>query len=140
MTELAIRGEATLVDPPNRGLGYGAGIGVVLAGAAAVRNDIEPSRVQAIDLGAGLGGLIGAAVTSPFIFRQRTAAGDRAFLATTMGCTLAGGAAAYWFTRKPAAAKTALPVLPYLGPIGESIAPSGERAPVIGVAVSGVLR
>jgi len=141
MTELAIRGEAPAKgDAPNRGLGYCAGIGVVLAGVAAIRNDIEPSRVLAIDLGAGLGGLGGAAVTSPFIFRQRTAAGDRAFLLTTMGSTIAGGAAAYWFTRKPAPGKTAGPaVLPFAGPIGESVAPSGARAPVIGVALSGVL-
>jgi hypothetical protein len=140
MTELAVRGEASLVDPPNRGLGYGAGIGVVVAGVAAIKNDIEPSRVLAIDLGAGLGGLAGAAATSPFIFRQRTAAGDRAFLVTTMGCTLAGGAAAYWFTRKPPPTKGAGPVaFPYAGPIGESIAPSGARAPVLGVAVSGTM-
>jgi len=141
MTELAIRGEAPSKGvAPNRGLGYGAGIGVVLAGVAAIRNDIEPSRVLAIDLGAGLGGLGGAAITSPFIFRQRTAAGDRAFLLTTMGSTIAGGAAAYWFTRKPAPGKTAGPaVIPFAGPIGESVAPSGERAPVIGVAVSGIM-
>jgi hypothetical protein len=141
MTELTIRGEATLKgDLPYRGLGYGTGIGVVLAGAAAVRNDIEASRVLTIDLGAGLGGLAGAAVTSPFIFRQRTAAGDRAFLVTTMACTLAGGAGAYWFTRKPPPAKAAAPfVFPYAGPIGESVAPSGARAPVMGVAVSGTM-
>jgi hypothetical protein len=140
MTELAIRGEATLKDPPYRGLGFGAGIGVVLAGAAAIRNDIEPSRVLAIDLGAGLGGLAGAAATSPFIFRQRTPNDDRAFLLTTMGCTLAGGVGAYLFTRKPPPTKAAGPVVvPYAGPIGESIAPSGARAPVLGVALSGVL-
>jgi hypothetical protein len=140
MTELAVRGEASLVNPPNRGLGYGAGIGVVLAGAAAIRNDIEPARVQAIDLGAGLGGLAGAAVTSPFIFRQRSAAGDRTFLVTTMGFTLAGGAAAYWFTRKPSPAKaSAAALFPVAGPIGESIAPSGARSPVMGVALTGVV-
>jgi hypothetical protein len=141
LTELTVRGEATLKgDPPYRGLGYGAGIGVVLAGAAAIKNDIEPSRVLAIDLGAGLGGLAGAAVTSPFIFRQRTATGDRTFLVTTMGCTIAGGVAAYWFTRKPSAPKSAAPsVFPYAGPIGESIAPSGARSPVVGVALSGII-
>jgi hypothetical protein len=151
MTELAIRGEATLTDPPNRGLGYGAGIGVVLAGVAAIRNDIEPSRVLAIDLGAGLGGLAGAAATSPFIFRHggapltdptssRTPGGDRAFLVTTMGCTLAGGLGAYWFTRKPPPAKGAGPVvLPYVGVIGESLTTSGARAPAVGLGVSGVL-
>jgi hypothetical protein len=140
MTELAVRGEASLANPPNRGLGYGAGIGVVLAGAAAIRNDIEPARVQAIDLGAGLGGLAGAAVTSPFIFRQRSAAGDRTFLVTTMGFTLAGGAAAYWFTRKPSPAKaSAAALFPVAGPIAESIAPSGARAPVMGIALSGIV-
>jgi len=141
MTDLAIRGEAPPdAAAPYRGLGYGAGIGVVVAGVAAIKNDIEPSRVLAIDLGAGLGGLAGAAATSPFIFRQRKVGGDRAFLITTMGCTLAGGGAAYWFTRKPPPAKSASPlVFPFAGPIGESIAPSGARAPIMGIAVSGIL-
>ena len=65
---------------------------------------------------------------------------DRVFLMTTMGCTLAGGVGAYFFTRKPPPAKAAgSGVFPYAGPIGESIAPSGARAPVLGVALSGVL-
>jgi hypothetical protein len=141
MTEFAVRGEAPPnVDPPYRGLGYGAGIGVVIAGAAAIRNDIEPSRVLALDLGAGLGGLAGAAATSPFLFRQRTATGDRVFLISTMASTLAGGTAAYFLTRKPASEPTSTTfVYPFAGPIGESITPSGSRVPALGVALCGTL-
>ena len=96
MTELAIRGNATR-RPPHRGLGYGAGIGVVLAGSAAIRNDIEPSRVLASIWARGSVGSR-AAATSPFIFRERTKAGDRTFVVSTMAATVAEGLAAWLWT------------------------------------------
>jgi hypothetical protein len=132
MTELAVRG-STEGDAPYRGLGYGAGIGFVLAGTVATFVDIEPARVLAIDLGAGLGGLAGAAATSPFIFRERTSSGDRAFLVATMGATAAGGLAAWLWTRK-APARAALPgAVPYAGVVAES----WDRSPVLGVGLRG---
>jgi hypothetical protein len=132
MTELAIRG-STEGAVPYRGLGYGAGAGVILAGTVATFVDIEPSRVLAIDLGAGLGGLAGAAATSPFIFRERTAAGDRTFLIATMGATAAGGVAAWLVTRKVPARAAWLAATPYAGVVAEA----WDRSPVFGVGLQG---
>jgi hypothetical protein len=134
MTEFAYRG-STEGAAPYRGLGLGAGIGVVVAGTVATFVDIEPSRVLAIDLGAGLGGLAGAAATSPFIFRDRTAAGDRAFLIATMGATLAGGTAAWFWTRKPQNRASVPPAIPFAGIVAES----WDHSPAYGVGFQGTL-
>ena len=141
MAELAIRDDGPR-ETPYRGLGIGTGVGVLLAGAAAIRLDVEPSRILIIDLGAGLGGLAGAAAASPFIVRDRTEGGDRAFLLTTMGTTVAGGIAAWLWTRKssPAPAASALS-LPHfgLGIIAETPPGYGPSQPVVGLNVSGPL-
>jgi hypothetical protein len=139
MTELAIRDNAS---PPHRGLGIGTAAGVLLAGAAATRLEVEPSRVLIIDLGAGLGGLAGAAAASPFIVRDRTEGGDRAFLLATMGTTIAGGVAAWLWTRKSApASPAAARSLPHLGVgiIAESLPAFGPIRPIVGLDVSGPL-
>ena len=99
MTELAIRG-VTDDATPNTGLGVGAGAGVLLAGALATQISPEASRVSLIDLGAGLGGLAGAAAASPLLFGERTEGRERGFLVTTMASTVAGGALAWFLTRK----------------------------------------
>ena len=141
MTELAIRDNGSS-QTPYRGLGIGTAAGVLLAGAAATRLQVEPSRVLIIDLGAGLGGLAGAAAASPFIVRDRTEGGDRAFLLTTMGTTVAGGVAAWLLTRKsappPPATALSLPRLG-LGIIAESPPGFGPSRPVVGIDVSGPL-
>lgn len=141
MTELAIRDNGPS-QTPYRGLGIGTAAGVLLAGAAATRLQVEPSRVLIIDLGAGLGGLAGAAAASPFIVRDRTEGGDRAFLLTTMGTTIAGGVAAWLWTRKsaptPPATALSLPRLGF-GVIAESLPAFGPRVPVFGLDVSGPL-
>jgi hypothetical protein len=136
LTELAIRG--TTDGTAYRGLGYGAGAGAVLAGTVATFLDIEPSRVLTIDLGAGLGGLAGAAATSPFIFRERTPGGDRTFLITTMAATVGGGLAAWFWTRKSPAGQGRAMLLPYMGVVAESRGPKGAE-PVIGLGVTGSL-
>ena len=139
MTELAIRGK-TEGDLPFRGLGYGAGIGVVLAGALATQLDVEPSRVLAVDVG-GLGGLAGAAATSPFIFRERTKAGNRTFVVSTMAATVAGGLAAWLWTgskSSPVRASNTF-VAPFAGVIGESPRVAGGSAPVLGVGLTGMM-
>ncbi|HMJ56412.1 MAG TPA: hypothetical protein VK540_30300 [Polyangiaceae bacterium] len=141
MTELAIRDNG-FRETPHRGLGIGTAAGVLLAGAAATRLQVEPSRVLIIDLGAGLGGLAGAAAASPFIVRDRTEGGDRAFLLTTMGTTIAGGIAAWIWTRKstplPPAAALSLPRLG-VAVIAESPPGFGPSRPVVGLDVSGPL-
>jgi hypothetical protein len=91
--------------------------------------------VLAIDLGAGLGGLAGAAATSPFIFKERTTGGDRAFLIATMGATLAGGAAAWFWTRKPPSRAFLPPAIPYAGVVAES----WDHSPAYGFGFQGAL-
>ncbi|HKQ69958.1 MAG TPA: hypothetical protein VJT73_11495 [Polyangiaceae bacterium] len=139
LTEVAVRGDLEGATP-FRGIGYGAAAGVLLAGTLAVKLDIEPSRVLVIDLGAGLGGLAGAAVTSPFIFRERTPAGDRSFVLATMGGAVAGGVAAWLWSGRSSAAKADLPfAAPYAGVIATSTTPSGRTEPALGIGVSGAL-
>jgi hypothetical protein len=140
MTEFAIR-DSGFGETPHRGLGIGTAAGVLLAGAAATRLQVEPSRVLLIDLGAGLGGLAGAAAASPFIVRDRTEGGDRAFLLTTMGTTIAGGVAAWLWTRKsPPPPATALSLPRFgVGIIAESPPGFGPSRPVVGLDVSGPL-
>jgi hypothetical protein len=140
MTELAIRDDSSR-EPPHRGLGIGTAAGVLLAGAAATQVQVEPSRVLIIDLGAGLGGLAGAAAASPFIVRDRTEGGDRAFLLTTMGTTIAGGVAAWLWTRKSTPPAGSAPSLPRLGVgiIAESLPAFGPPRPVVGLDVTGPL-
>jgi hypothetical protein len=141
MTELAIRDNGSS-KTPYAGLGIGTGAGVLVAGAAARWLTVEPSRVLIIDLGAGLGGLAGAAAASPFIVRDRTEGGDRAFLVTTMATTVAGGVVAWLWTRKstPAPPATAL-YLPHIGigVIAASLPGFGPNQPVFGLDVSGPL-
>jgi hypothetical protein len=115
LAEFAVRGSAT-GPTPEQGIGYGAAAGVLLAGALATQVDIEPSRVLAVDVGVGLGGLAGAAAGSPFIFGERTPSGDRAFLATTIGGTLAGGILSWiWTTRRATPNGVAPPSTPFTG-------------------------
>ena len=140
MTELAIRDNGS-GKTPYRGLGIGTGAGVLIAGAAARWVTVEPSRVLIIDLGAGIGGLAGAAAASPFIVKDRTEGGDRAFLLTTMGTTVAGGVAAWLWTRKSTPAPPAKALsLPHFGVGIIAAAPPGFVSdPAIGLDVSGPL-
>jgi hypothetical protein len=140
MAELAARDDGSL-DTPNRGLGIGTAAGFLLAGTAARFVQVEPSRVLVIDLGAGLGGLAGAAAASPFIVRDRTEESNRAFLLTTMGTTVAGGVVAWLWTRKSAPPPATASSLPRLGVgmIAESLPGYGPRTPVFGLNVSGPL-
>ena len=134
LTELTIRG-STDGNVPYRGLGYGAAAGFLLAGTVGTFFEIEPSRVLAIDLGAGLGGLAGAAVTSPFILREGTTGGNRTFLVATMGASLTGGVAAWFWTRKSPGKAAWASALPYAGIVGES----WDHAPVLGIGLRGTL-
>lgn len=144
LAEFAVRG-TTQGPTPAQGIGYGALSGVLLGGTMATLVEVEPSRVLAVDLGAGLGGLAGAAAASPFIFGDRTPAGDRTFLITTMTTTVAGGVLG-WFLSKKAPAKSSLPgLMGFAGPIAP---PSFARTPVpqvrdpivFGAGITGALR
>lgn len=128
---------------PTRGMGYGTGIGVLVAGAVATQIHVAPSRVLLVDLGGMLGGLTGAAAASPLVFGDNKTKGkDRAFLASVAGGTVAGAAVGYFITRPKArhtgnGAAPDLAVLPYGGVIGESVTEDGHRSPVLGGGVRG---
>jgi hypothetical protein len=141
MTEFAYRG-TTEGEAPYRGFGYGAAAGVTVAGVLATQVSVDPSRVLLIDLGAGLGGLVGAAATSPFIFgRDKSQVDYRAFVLTTMGTTVVGGAAAWFWSRKTGGRRANPGVgVPFAGIIGESFGPDGKPVPVFGAGLRGELR
>jgi uncharacterized membrane protein YfcA len=127
-------------ESPLRGMGYGAGIGVLTAGVLATQVDLEPSRVLLVDLVAALGGLTGAAVSSPFVFgEERTASENRAWLASMAGGTVLGAAIGFGLT-KPAAGPNdtaaLLAAVPYAGVIAPSPYPNGS--PALGGGLRGV--
>ena len=128
--ELAYRGNTTDVTP-STGMGYGSMIGLVAAGVLATRVTTTPSRMLLVDLGAGLGALAGAAAASPLIFENVTEGKTRAWLAATLGGSLAGGAVAFIVTRDSWTAKqsSSAPLWRYGSPtagvIGSSATPGG---------------
>jgi hypothetical protein len=140
LAELAYHGETE--PTPTRGMGYGAGLGVLTAGALATQVDVAPSRILLIDLSASLGALIGAAAASPLLIveEERSATRDRAWLGTIALGTVAGGAVG-WFITRPSASKPnkseAWPVLPDVGVVGESTTANGRAVPVLGARVRG---
>jgi len=125
---------------PYTGSGYGSAIGLLAGGALAKLTKVSASRVLLIDLGAGLGAAAGAAIGSPLVFEKVTPEKTRGFVAATVGGTLIGGAAAWWFTRDRAHATSrpnALRVTPYGGTIGASATRDGA-VPAYGLGVHGV--
>jgi hypothetical protein len=92
LTEMAYRGSTKLT--PERGFGYGAGIGVLAAGALATQVKVTSSRMLLIDLAASLGALTGAAAASPLLLvkEKESAARNRLWLASiATGAVLGGG-------------------------------------------------
>lgn len=105
---------------PTRGMGLGAGIGVLSAGIAARLVPIQSaSRVLLVDLGAGLGGLVGAAASSPIVFSDT---GDRTrnrLFLSSIGAGMVTGA-----------------VISYVITDGDSPEPEPKRAPpAVGAAM-----
>jgi hypothetical protein len=87
---------------PYRGMGYGSGIGVLLAGAAATKLKISSSRMLFIDLAAGLGALTGAAIGSgQLIFKDEIERVNRTrtWLALVGGSAVVGGGIGWYLTR-----------------------------------------
>jgi hypothetical protein len=85
---------------PTRGMGWGSGMGVLAAGLTARLVPIESaSRVLLVDLGAALGGLTGAAASSPLVFTDtEDQTKTRIFLSSIGAGMLAGAVAGYFFT------------------------------------------
>ena len=145
LTELAIEEDSTDVATPTRGMGYGAGAGVVIAGALATQISVTPSRVLLIDLGASLGALTAAAAASPLLLVDEETGEEgraRAWFISVAAGTLIGGGLGWWVTRPSGTGQNASPssvgYLPYAGVIGESVAPGGRQQPVFGAGLRGV--
>ena len=145
LTELFARGD--IYRTPFAGMGYGAGIGWLAAAAVGRRMEIAPGRVLAIDLGALLGGLGGAALASPLLFDEPTKTQQRGWLGATAGAALVGAGIAWYTTREPARADAAaegVPLAladgaPLVGVLGESAA-GGRSAPIVGLGWRGAMR
>lgn len=137
LTELAYRGRTTGVTPYT-GMGYGAAIGLVGAGALATFIDVSPSRVLLIDMGAGLGALAGAAAASPLVFEKVTEGDSRGFVAATAGGAVAGGVLVWFLTRNAPVSKTTTwnYGTPVAGVIGSSATPTGP-SPAYGAGWQG---
>jgi hypothetical protein len=96
--EMTIRGRTGFV--PERGMGFGAAAGVLVAGAAGPLGfEVTSSQVLMMDLGAGLGSLVAAAAASPLV-----ALGDasedrhRLWLSSIAVGTIAGAIVGYSLT------------------------------------------
>jgi hypothetical protein len=99
LTEMAYRGSTKLT--PERGIGYGAGVGVLAAGALATQVKVTSSRMLLIDLAASLGALTGAAAASPLLLvkEKESAARNRLWLASIATGTVLGGGIGWLSTR-----------------------------------------
>lgn len=147
LAEYGVRG--VIGGVPEAGLGYGAAIGWLAAGTLSLSIDIEPGDVLALDLGATLGGLGGAALASPLVFDDPEPTAQRAFVAVAAGSTLVGAGIGWWLTRDAAGERSARrvreafdelggPGQPSIGVLGESVVGS-RRAPIYGGSYSLVL-
>ncbi len=130
----------TLDRTPYTGAGFGSAAGLLAGGALGTFAHVSASRVLLIDLGAGLGAAAGAAIGSPLVFEEVTPDKTRGFVAATFGGTLAGAAAAWWFTRdRPRTrppARSMFRLVPQGGTIGSSATPTGS-VPAYGIGVRG---
>ncbi len=99
LTEMAYRGSTKLT--PERGIGYGAGIGVLAAGALATQVKVTSSRMLLIDLAGSLGALTGAAAASPLLLvrEKESAARNRLWLASIAAGTVIGSGIGWLSTR-----------------------------------------
>lgn len=138
LTESFVRGSTT--EPPRTGAGVGAMAGLALAAGTASFVRLPSGRILLVDLGAAVGGLAGAAIASPLVFRNVTEADARGFFAATAGGLLAGGAITWWLTRKDRGPHLALleKVTPSFGVIGSSATREGS-VPAWGFGFSGPL-
>jgi hypothetical protein len=141
ITQLMIDGSTD--DTPTLGMGYGAGAGVLAAGALATQIRVSSSRMLLLDLGVALGGLGGAAAASPLVFGEEVTAGrNRIWLGAIAAGALAGGTISYFVTQPSARSAQAQPppsstALPWAGVVAESTSSGGRSVPVVGGGVHG---
>ena len=116
LSEMAYRGSTKAT--PERGIGYGAGIGVLAAGALATQVSVTSSRMLLIDLAASLGALTGAAAASPLLLvrEKESSARNRLWLASIAAGTVIGGGIGWLSTRTAApASEKSVQATPYFG-------------------------
>lgn len=113
LTEMAYRGSTDFT--PERGMGYGAGIGVVTAGALATQVKVTSSRMLLIDLAASLGALTGAAAASPLLLvdEAESPTRNRVWLASIAAGTVIGGTIGWFSTRSSAKDDRPAHAMPY---------------------------
>lgn len=113
LTEMAYRGSTKLT--PERGIGYGAGIGVLAAGALATQVQVTSSRMLLIDLAASLGALTGAAAASPLLLvrEKESAARNRLWLGSIATGTVIGAGVGWLSTRGSSRVEKGATTLPY---------------------------
>jgi hypothetical protein len=123
MTQVAIdpQNEGT----PTRGMGFGAGVGVLAAGVIATQVEISASRMLLVDLSVTLGGLGGAALASPLLFLEESnPTHTRLWLGAVAGGAVAGGFLGWYFTDSDDKEASAFKVIPYAtrtpSPYGDS--------------------
>jgi hypothetical protein len=138
LIEFAGRGDINTT--PFAGMGYGAALGWLAAAAAATQVKVSSTQVLAIDIGALVGGLGGAAAGSPLVFHEPTHTQQRAWVGIVAGAAILGGGVGAWLGRsaKQGPASKSAWLVPSLDVLGES-AIGGRRAPIVGLAWSGTL-
>lgn len=104
LTQLFIEGRTK--KTPIGGMGYGAAIGTLGAGLLATQLELKASRVLAVDLGATLGALTGAAAASPLLIvdQEERKWRTRTWLGSIFTGSLLGAGIGWWATRKTATA------------------------------------
>jgi hypothetical protein len=147
LIEFSAKGSTTTT--PFMGAGIGSLVGIVGAGTTALFVPVAASRVLLVDLGAGLGGLAGAAGGSPLLVDKTvTGARTQGFVAATLGGMLVGGGTAWFLTRDTGKKTAGLPLdlTPIAGVIGQSevrargpgVSPGAiGTVPAYGVGVAG---
>ena len=133
LVEMSARGDVHHL--PFSGMGYGAGLGWLAAAAVATQVRAPALRVLAVDAGAALGGLAGAAVGSPLLLGSASPGRQRAWLGITGGSALVGGVVTA-IVAKPRGKLEHLGGAPMIGVLGESVAGS-VRAPIVGLGYAG---
>jgi len=110
LTQMAAEGKTDIT--PERGMGYGAGIGVITAGVLATQVKVTSSRMLLIDLAASLGALTGAAAASPLLLvdESEDPTRNRVWLASIAAGTVVGGTIG-WFSTRGAPVKDEKPLL-----------------------------
>ncbi|HTM45759.1 MAG TPA: hypothetical protein VL137_12435 [Polyangiaceae bacterium] len=142
LSEMTVRGRTGFI--PQKGMGFGAAAGVLIAGAAGPLGfDVNASSVLMMDLGAGLGGLTAAAAASPLIALGNASRDrHRLWLISVGAGAIAGAVLGYSFARhheEGTTSSSSEPHLPNLLPYAYYIPASNGAAASNGIPGNGLL-